>query len=67
MQTPPLHRSHTPQRKLLPESCAELRIIVKVSVTVKVCSFLQKSIKTDNEYTVASMYRHGERLLRQLR
>lgn len=57
MQTPPLHRNHTPQRKLLSESSAELRNIVKVSVTIKVCCFLQKNIKNDNEYTVASTYR----------
>lgn len=42
---------HT-QRKLLPESCAELRNVVKVSVTIQVCCFLQKNIKTDSEYTL---------------
>lgn len=37
MQTFPLYRRYTPQRKLLPESCAELRNLVRISVTIKVC------------------------------
>lgn len=45
MQTPLLHSSHTPQRKLLPESCVELRNIVKIPVTIKVCCFLKKILK----------------------
>lgn len=48
------------QRKLFPESCAELNNIVRISVTTKLCCLPQNirtnSSESSSEYTAASMY-----------
>lgn len=67
MQTFPLYRSYTPQRKLLPESCAELRNLIRISVTIKVCCLPLKKIPETAVNTQLPVHTdHSDRLVQQL-
>lgn len=58
MQSFSLDRSYTPQRKLLPESCAALRNVVRMHIAIKVgCLPPQKNIRNYSEYTAAGTRR----------